>query len=212
MKKTFKVVMLSINEKSDLFIDTIEKNKLLFDIGHKKSNITWKDVDYKHLFIISDDEIKEGDWVIGKNNEIISANQNPKDALSFFPCKKIIVTTDSSLTNGMTEGNVYYKSLPQLPESFIQAYIKAYNEGKPITEIDLEMDTQNFLDKKSNGLFMEEELINGIKTRPDNTVIVHQSKTYTKAEVKTLLYQFSTKVFSEDFKIEDVNKWIEENL
>lgn len=54
--------------------------------------------------------------------------------------------------------------------------------------------------------------VNTNSLKEDIYNLVHQSKTYTKDEVKTLLYQFSTKVFSEKFNIEDTSKWIEENL
>jgi len=46
--------------------------------------------------------------------------------------------------------------------------------GEPITEVDLEMN-------EGTGVFAWAN--NVIKTRPDNTVIVHQAKMYSRAEM-----------------------------
>jgi hypothetical protein len=141
MKKTHKVIMLNTNEISNLGIplDVLQYDKDGFD-PHTIQN--------KELYIISDDEIKEGDWVydtiedVEEGSKIIEkaindAYLNPKAGY-----KKIVATTDKSLypkCDGKCATNECICLLPQIPESFIQAYIKAYNEGKAITEVDLEL-------------------------------------------------------------------------
>lgn len=163
MKKTFKVVMLSTEKASPLFD---KKGQLEYNINpplHGIRDLGWK---YQHLYIISDDEIKEGDWYMNKfgrlSIKVIGDKSNEGD-------KKIVATTDKSLEITVyskyistVEGkNTRYKQLPQLPESFTQAYIKAYNEGKPITEVDLEMEYNKLYPMVENNNLI-------IKTRPDN--------------------------------------------
>lgn len=142
-------------------------------------------------------------------------------------CKKIVATTDKSIgyTDHLISPVPNFCDYPQLPESFIQAYIKAYNEGKPITEVDLEMEeyiNSAFEYKgKDDGLY--------IKTRPDNTVIVHQSKMYSREEVEELCnsahlagrnlglgqsYNYSSEDGYPNVKSrnEDFNKWKQDHL
>ncbi len=61
---------------------------------------------YKHIYITSDEEIKEGDWVIDDENDIlevieIERNQGLARSVNFTyvleSCKKIILTTDQDL-------------------------------------------------------------------------------------------------------------------
>lgn len=70
----------------------------------------------QHLYIISDDEIKEGDWVLYKNNPcLVSLNaysDEMKVTLTYAIkyCKKIIATTDKSLITGrkiMPDGSIF---------------------------------------------------------------------------------------------------------
>ncbi len=200
MKKTFKIVMLQsekVNEKGDI---------CLFPYGF---NIAGKaDLGYpvQHLYIIDDSEIKEGDWSIHKGNPPV---QTTISNMKFIcnDCKKIVATTDKLL---IEESRLMRECFPLqihlIPESFIQAYIKAYNEGKPITEIDLEMD----IIKNENYTGNSDSLISGykIKTRPDNTVIVHQSKMYTRAEVIAFAKKYAARCQA---PIQST-KWIDENL
>lgn len=100
-----------------------------------------------HLFILSDEEIKEGDWYIRiesfgaiptKTNKLEAEILNRKT--TFIDAKKIIATTDKSLGWMIHDERDYeeFHIMKQIPESFIQSYIKAYNEGNFITEVQLE--------------------------------------------------------------------------
>jgi len=178
MKKKFKVVMLPTEKAEGCIIKTsdnvlvYQKNPYLVD-GEK----------LQHLYIISDDEIK-CDWYIDNrviDTPIVSNTPMHKDKI--FACKKIVSTTDKGLVwkNSFVDGKQINKIvLSQIPESLIQAYIEAYNNGKPITEVDLEMmdipiehSNRTFGDKESLDPNGERSFYIGsaIKTRPDNTVI-----------------------------------------
>ncbi len=174
MKKTHKVILLNTEAISNIGIP-------LGDLQYDKDGFDPHVVQCKHLYIISDDEIKEGDWMYNTHHNIISKGPGGGNHYD----KKIVATTDESI--GYTDHRISpvpnFCDYPQLPESFIQAYIKAYNEGKSITEVDLEMD------KTFHGYFDEggeDWRYSAVKTRPDNTVIVHQSKMYSKKEVEKL--------------------------
>ena len=229
MKKTFKIVMLPTEKAGIICLNTNEQLYL-----SKEMNMADDNNEYQHLYIISDDEIKEGDWVYQDrfyeekpvpimqfSSKDLVTNANESEL-----CKKVIASTDSELkitksATGVTDGGrerTFYsdKLLPQIPESFIKAYIKAYNEGKPITEVDLEMDGDE--SPAWSGMWKYWP-----KTRPDNTVIVHQSKMYSRNEVEYLIkcatdeilhvlgYDTGKKM-KETGVMSHINKWIQDNL
>ena len=235
MKKTVKVVMLATtksNKDGDIVLNDakiLEPNQVRL----AQLNVLTVDSDQpctnQHLYLISDDEIKEGDWYIATDiKSVIQCNkvttyihggstQSPKDL-----AKKIIATTDISINDSVEPKNrefvkAYNQLLPQIPESFIQAYIKAYNEGKPITEVDLEYKLDNYNLKGNKRIITP-------KTRPDNTVIVHQAKMYTRDEVEKLLGKILADSNNPKYTVQDrgdrftmdqifpLNKWIQDNL
>lgn len=67
------------------------------ELGLSKEPLSWRDS--RHLYITSDDEIKEGDWFYDNHFEQICMfdvdfKRNPND---YDDCKKIILTTDPKL-------------------------------------------------------------------------------------------------------------------
>lgn len=210
MKKTFKVVMLPTEKPSK--IGLLNDRLYLFNgkLEDKYPSGSYKNI---NLYIISDDEIKEGDWVLNKEiNEIYQRKHynNGKSKLSEQE-KKIVATTDKSLdvTDHRVSPVPNFCDMPQLPESFTQAYIKAYNEGKPITEVDLEIE---YFITVPQGNYSKEDYGYQIKTRPNNTVIIHQSKMYSRDEVLILVASYAIdnhQISKEDVKL---NKWIQDNL
>ena len=126
MDKKCKVVMLPTNNKAILYLDSIgiySKNRVDNSIlGH-------------NLYILSDDEIKEGDWYLDTLNNLVFPynkihKQLPTD-------KKIIALTDSSLmsvTGQMIHGSYH----PSIPQSFIGYYISEYNKSNKIEEVMVE--------------------------------------------------------------------------
>lgn len=210
MKKTFKVVMLPTEEAiNDYSLVLLPNNKLqimspsdMIDYLDSQSNATKR----QELYIISDDD-KEGDWYIDNrviDTPIVSNTPMHKDKI--FACKKIVATTDVKITSDYsTSGTTFVASIP---ESFIQAYIKAYNEGKPITEVDLEREQLQQMDA-------EAKYFTQLKLRPNNTVIIHQSKMYSKEEVEKLCEK-AFRAGREAQSNLNANKcpsvWIEDNL
>jgi len=194
----------------------------------------------QHLYIIvdrkEDDEstwIKEGDWYVSDNGlEQSTILQAKKEYEGFYKgkqtCKKIVATTDKSLKivigdsgwkshddGGWSEYKPEYKLLPQIPESFIQDYIKAYNEGKPITEVDLEMEI-DYVANATPPTKPMDSTVYKIKTRPDNTVIIHikEDRLYTKGEVENYLRKMYYEATGQSTGHPDgfCDKWIKNNL
>lgn len=139
-----------------------------------------------------------------------------------FGYREILATTDKSLkiyeSENLAEASGFSLKtndiyLPQLPESFIQAYIKAYNEGKQIETVDLEMEFTEMGGHNIGGgqIFGH---WNKIKTRPDNTVVCHQSKMYS---LEDMIKAYSCGYGDRDAKLNPFNgqppkEWILENL
>tara|TARA_R110002020_G_scaffold241717_1_gene454948 strand:+ start:1572 stop:2342 length:771 start_codon:yes stop_codon:yes gene_type:complete len=146
MKKTHKVVILPTEDKSA---------PLVVDNGGGGLTLNSIEMAYdstpQHLYILSDDTIKKGDWYIvsfhddHKLEKCIYAGQdivsprkllhNPKEW-----CKKIIATTDLKLTveyqgyeHGTGDKIDAKVHIPQIPQSFIESYVK-----NPVDEIELE--------------------------------------------------------------------------
>jgi hypothetical protein len=79
-----------------LFADSLEDGKLVKNFYD--SNIEWKDCAYYHIYIISNEEIKIGDWYFDITLEqIVKANVNSDHNIYIGSCKKIILTTDPDL-------------------------------------------------------------------------------------------------------------------
>ena len=226
----FNVVMLPSNNHSKI---AIFNNDYLQDDDNDFRNYTKEGVSKQHLYFISNDKIKEGDWITD-NIKIIQASSkvvNAQGLVDRREWKKIVATTDISLGNEEIGkyGIPLITPLPQIPESFIQAYIKSYNESKVIIEVELEMEriackNPSFCDTNSNPKCDCYK----IKTNSDNKVIISlkEEKLYTKDEVIALCKQAynDSNVDSiingccgqldtaEPHINESFNKWIEDNL
>lgn len=181
--KLMQVVILPTKEASVL---TLHNNTLI--LNYSKELFNSKTANHQHLYIVSDNEIKEGDWHLEQTGlGWLSPIQTTKEHLAnkqyIDRCKKIEATTDSSLKYQTTtqieqvNGKPQEWSIPQIPPSFIEAYVKA--EGK-ITEVLVEM--EEYADVRPNKI----RSLYRIKTRPDNTIIIHPSKTYTRLDMERI--------------------------
>jgi len=114
----------------------------------------------QHLYILSDEEIKEGDYYIhsgiehNTKKQYHTLNQCYKplrqvdlkwlvDGMYASNCKKVIATTDSSLW--LNDDTVPYpktKTLPQIPQQFIEHYIGEYNKNNVINKILVEVNVK----------------------------------------------------------------------
>ena len=223
-----RVVMLPTNEE----VTDLSGGRLWININ-KELKISKPNMlcpgpkEYQHLYFISNEEIKMGDWCICsdyrnsyqklgkvshvgspgnfKNTIQIGGNTDlhiGRENLTY--CKKIIATTDKSL------------GLPQPSKEFIEAYVKAYNEGNIITEAMVEYEkicTKLPSKENPNGLFG-----NKIKVKSDNTISIRKVKdSWNREEVIKLLNDFGEHVAFEVSgrnysMIGELNKWIKENL
>ena len=217
--KKAKIVILPTNEaKGDFSKERIYpcllKHSWMFD-KEGKGKLIFTDSNIRtptqlqHLYIISDDEIKENNThfynpysgqlhISGNHTDYIAINKNG--------CKKIIATTDVSL------------GLPQPSQQFIQKYIEGYNKGNVITDVLVEEL------RSSDGYYDEQDIwywkTLGLKINPkDNTITIKKVKdSYSREEV----IEFGNKVkeyCKDGWKPDSLHrvffewdKWIEENL
>ena len=94
----------------------------------------------QHLYFLSNEEIKDDDWCYDTLRGCIW-QKSSKINCNGEIYKKIIATTDTSLLKDYSEQTLNgVACLPQPPKAFIQAFIKAYNESKPITKVLVEME------------------------------------------------------------------------
>jgi hypothetical protein len=214
--KQCKVIRLpaAVDSDSKLYLNSGGALHLYTDDFGNTPNFT-----AQHLYLVSNDEIKEDDWVYleaSKSLRRILPNdtQDPENwivvegncAVLREACKKVIATTDSSLGKDCYTGirkDMAFFPLPQIPQSFIEAYLKA--QGK-IDEVMVEMNEGTGVFKWANDV---------VKRRSDNTAIIHQAKTYTRAEVSDIIYNVLGSFAAKHdvyFDGRDITQWIEENL
>lgn len=201
--KRAQVIMLPTKDNhSQLEIDDLSINKLSWELKqycHKHP---------QHLYITSDDEIKEGDHVFNiKDNHYggIVNKYNLIDAKLLSYIKKIIATTNNSLTIDciINKNKVYH--LPQPSQQFITKYIESYNKGEVITDVLVEYELENI-----NIHRFEDEL----KVNPkDNTITIKKLKdSWNRNEVIELINKHTFEFNGLNKSYSELNKWIEENL
>ena len=147
--KKAKVVMLPTNQKSRLFKGGESLNYLSHAVDDGEG---WRSP--QHLYIISDDEIKESDYCYSyKTNKIVKAtcdvSKKANKNIGFW--KKVIATTDNSLqwldeserNYELARPNGLWKCLPQPSQQFIQKFVEEYNKGNVITDVLVEYNIYN---------------------------------------------------------------------
>ena len=223
--KKAKVVMLPTNEKA-----TIGDLGLSINVLNFAKNNDWINIYNpikQHLYIISDDEIKEGDWCINTGGNIKDSFpfRVTKEVMGNKFIKKIIASTDESLNNLPEKPNFSsYMSfslgnpLPQPSKQFIQKFIEEYNRGNVITDVLVEYQTDFKSETKLYMLSMGDNPNDfkygepTIKINPkDNTITIKIVKDcYTREEVENLIYSaMKDRCYT---TIAEWKKWIEENL
>jgi hypothetical protein len=151
-----------------------------------------------HLYITTDEEIKEGDWVHHKEYGIrhyVNKDLTP-EAYKSKGWKKIIATTDSNLFVTIGEYyNAYNKELPQIPQSFIEEYCKAGGIDDVLVEYVLNPTRHTHLKPRT---------IN-------NTIIIHpvEEKMYSREDIMNALHKAELK---DNKNYSKIWKGIEENL
>jgi len=214
MNRKHKVILLSDNRNArykDIVTSPRYKNKI--QLFGTFENSYENECKTQHLYIISDKEIKEGNWfvssktihkctyIIEDTNEIMC---NICDGTGFIQlgiktnkCHKIIASTNTSL------------NLPQLSQSFITKYIEEYNKSNIITEVMVEYDEEPTIDGDSDKY--AELHINS----KDNTIIIKDAKTnWSKDEIIVLINKFAERFMPHTDKVfvkEAINNWINRN-
>jgi len=181
-----KAILIASNQEQNSLYGYKDKS-LLFGYnkeGYNKLEAEKEFTQHYHLYIISEDEIKENEFdnllkqglYFESSNEIIKVitNQRIKTIGTY---KKIIATTDNELGFGDEFG--YFEHLPQIPQSFIEQYITEYNKGNIINDILVEYEGIEWLDKPLEYF----PVIN-----KDNTINIKTVKdSFSRDEVRDLL-------------------------
>jgi hypothetical protein len=213
------VVMLPTNQKTDGMIckDITGQDKII--AIKTKYLMAHEDYIGHHLYVISDDEIKEGDWCY--HSEISQEYTIIKDSIKskrlhpakgvfqwkktenvwYKKAKKIIASTDGSLNNLPEKPNFSsYMSfslgnpLPQPSQQFIQKYIEEYNKGNVITNVLVEyenkFDGKEYVDELD--AYGYDKVKSILKINPqDNTITIKIAKdSWSREEV----IEFANKV------------------
>jgi hypothetical protein len=191
-----------------------------------------EDFEAQHLYIISDDEIKKGNYALGfeettKDNPI--KNVEPYLVTDVeqvhWDDKKIIATTDISLKKPCTcigmrtqvscdwicETHKDY-FLPQPSQEFIEYYIREYNKGNVISDVLVEYDSHPTIGEIIDNIAYPGKEIEFLKVNPkDNTITIKQLKNnWSREEVIELLYKHTENLLS-GYR-STLEQWIEENL
>lgn len=185
--------MLPTDKQSELVLHKSSNALIHYDEARR---VAPDDFQNQHLYILSDDEIKEGDYCLDTiNKEIIIA---PLGGFKGKSIKKIIATTDTSLNHSLDIARPY-PLVYSIPTSFIETFIKSYNEGKQLKELLVVYDDDIFLVTSQNEI-----------------VIKPLKDSYTREEVIEIILMYKCNLLVEVLKgkVEKqfTDKWIEKNL
>lgn len=183
---------------------------------------------HQYLYILSDEEIKEGDWYITSDNKLLQCRKVLMKLIYTYGdygrnpngCRKVICTTDKSLVmkfdiiGGFETG----LCLPQPPQSFIEYFVHEYNKGNVVSEVEVEYEQIHW---KGTKLSYEDKF--NLKINPkDNTITINKLKDmYSREELEYLLHRVVNESHCGFDRIKHansnecagfVNKWIETNL
>ncbi len=203
--KKAKVILLPSNKKAKLYLD---------DKGIYSKNRVDDSILRHNLYIICDDEIKEGDYFLA-DNRISSTHNNGKPNWAVCKCtevkntwiycneipdeghnedwtKKIIATIDTSLeidSDKLDSIGCVTKckiQLPQPSQQFVKGFIVLYNEGNTIEDVVVEYK----LTIQHNGRINNEtRMWENLKINSDNTITIKTVKNnnYSREEVEKLI-------------------------
>ena len=199
-RKRAQVIMLPTTQDSMLFIHDGTLQSCYDDGAAVANDIDWK---CQHLYIVTDDEIKEGDWFM-----FYGEPRQAKDLIA-EPVNqgKIIATTDSELmVQGSTPDSAKeWKKVFELP-SPSQSFIEKYCKVGGIDEVDVEYEELYGASNFPLGIY-------SLKVESDNTITIHPIKdSWTREEVIDVLKAYRRFVWVEGITERDLNQWIKENL
>ena len=220
--KKHKVVMLPTEKASDLCLYTPQTHDVsnnILNYGNYNQRLYGLDKKplYQHLYILSDEEIKIGDWGIGHakgingigtgyyvfkhdNSNIAKVNALAEGS------KKIIATTDKSL------------GLASPSTSFIEKFVEEYNKDNVITDVMVEYEENLIVTQTkpiiqhqgSKPVVVPHKIETQLKINPkDNTITIKKVKdSWSREEVIDLLTRYNKRCQAPMVD----TKWISENL
>lgn len=167
MKKRVEIVMLP-TEKAQIYK---ENEKLYFNPTTMHIPVKPKP---QHLYFISDDEIKDGDWVFNLKENLVEQVKSKED-LDFINeinsfegiiIKKIIATTNEQLNKDLIYDGEYFdsefkKGLPRPSKEFLKKYCELGGIDKVLVEYDCDHSQ------------MPNKVIDILKVAPDNTITIY---------------------------------------
>jgi hypothetical protein len=193
---------------------------------------------HQHLYITSDEPIKEGDWCLYNNLEILQVQQITKESIHFangefevytnkFTTRKIIASTNESLKLGHDDTVPYPKRklLPQPSQAFIESFVKANGVGfdEVLVKVNKNRCDGN-IDLCVTDIVCETHSIRGCEKcfgkrgqeplidKEGNTITIYALKkeTYTREEVEDILHRyFRSNVITQETSTQ---YWITDNL
>ena len=211
LKKKVEIIMLPTEKASN--------NKQLFIIHNKlelgtlvKGIKSTPNCVAQELYFVDDSPIKEGEynWVFNSSTKRIY-KINPVDKKCENE-KVIIATTDKSII--LPERFPSFTYLPQPSDSFINSYIKAFNEGNPIQFVMVDYEYScGCQGRVHDGCEYEEAKL---KTDKSNTITITRCKeNYSAEEVNKILDSFAERFVANTdtaYKKKDIFDWKIQNL
>jgi hypothetical protein len=195
MKKKAQVIMLPTDKASDILINTYineTHSTSKFVMGMTKEALDETSVKavedrgykYQHLYITTDDEMKEGDWCYSEEGILGQHIFHYIEKSSRFNGKKIIATTDTELTHPYIQpkdervlSNNEKKGLPQPSKTFIEKYCKVGGIDEVLVEYEepvspLKMRGSN--SGKAGALAIKQAIFGfQLKVNSHNEIIIH---------------------------------------
>lgn len=160
----------------------------------------------QHIYILSNEEIKEGDWVLNTmhpNEGLIKVGIN--SSLEYIKIreqyKKIIATTNVELTlctNSDHDAGVICNciKLPRPSNSFVEAFIREFNKGNIISEVLVEYFDYSLPNGNKSYIGRTGDIIDiscKLKIAPDQTISIKRvvkKESWTREEIKQLFYDY----------------------
>lgn len=190
--------MLSTEDKKAPILSYLNNETLLWFPDDYWSN---KNLTKRHLYILSNEEIKNGDnmepgeWYINTWNNSEPFKNDNLDNNGY--CKKIIAATDKSL------------NLPGLSQEFVEEFINSWNSKELIQQVNVECE------KKWN-TYIDEDIADStfdyyFKIDNFNQITISKIKeSWNREEVTELIYSaMKSRAYT---SLTEFNDWVEENL
>jgi len=216
MKKKHKIVMLPTEDYSLLGVHN--KKGLLYAKNEGWCYIVKHDyIQPQHLYILSDDEIKEGDWIYdGVINEVHKVFH---DTSVIGQDRKIIATTDPKLIKELGYESidlgkqVKYISLPQIAQSLVEYYVKHQTEYVELEYDGYTLPALSHIEETNHLIRLKLQNNEVVWVEPKVPLVSEfmiGQKLYTREELEG--FAFHTAQNCQGMNDLEIEQWIKENL